>query len=87
MRSSSIKSLTATTALALTLTLTAPLADAKPARPGNSTPRTSLTTVMKQLIARYFGIAATGLPGDPIPATAPALGAEPTSAPKPTVRQ
>lgn len=71
MRSSSIKSLTAVAALALTLTLAVPYAEAKPVQSRGSN-RSTITTIA-QLIKKYFGINVTGeLPGDPIPAkTAP----------------
>lgn len=68
MRSSSIKSLTAVTTLALTLTLAVPYAEAKPVQSRERSNRSTITAIA-QLIQKYFRIHVTGeLPGDPIPA-------------------
>jgi hypothetical protein len=77
MRSSSIKSLTAVTTLALTLTLAVPSAEAKPSRSRDRSNRSAITTIT-QLIQKYFRFSATGeLPGDPIPVVQPIAPPDP----------
>lgn len=76
MRSSSIKSLTIITTLTATLILAVPTAEAKPSASRDRN-RSAITTI-KQMIARYFGIQSTGLPGDPIPAAPPVKPSDPT---------
>jgi hypothetical protein len=66
MRTSSMKSHTAVATLVMTLVLAVPCAEAKPAKPRESTTRSVIATV-KRLIHRYFTITPDWKPGDPVP--------------------